>query len=79
MRKNTIRDLLLRLSTKGSKKANPTRRRVKYAPVAQRRLAQHSCIPDAHIAPMERDKVTVGITRAKRLGKALNTGYKVFL
>jgi hypothetical protein len=75
-----MRDLLLRVSTRKSKKVNSTRRRlVKYAPVAQRRLAQHSCIPDAHRASMKRDKVTFGITRAKRLGKALNTEYKVFL
>jgi hypothetical protein len=65
--------LLLRVSTKGSKKANPTERRVKYAPVAQRRLGQHSCILNVHIAPMERDKVTVGATRTKWLGKTLNS------
>jgi hypothetical protein len=67
--------LLLRVSTRKSKKVNPARRRVKYAPVAQRRLAERSSISHAHRAPMERDKVTVGVTRTKWLGKTLNTRY----
>jgi DNA-binding XRE family transcriptional regulator len=47
--------------------------------LTQKQLAERSGIPQAHISLMERGKATIGITRAKRLGKALNTGYKVFL
>jgi DNA-binding XRE family transcriptional regulator len=45
----------------------------------QKDLADRSGIPQAHISLMERGKATIGTTRAKRLGKALNVGYKVFL
>ncbi|HDR15673.1 MAG TPA: XRE family transcriptional regulator [Desulfobacteraceae bacterium] len=47
--------------------------------LTQKQLAERSGIPQAHISLMERGKATIGITRAKRLGKALNTRYKVFL
>ena len=47
--------------------------------LTQKELAERSGIPQAHISLMERGKATIGITRAKRLGKALNAGYKVFL
>lgn len=47
--------------------------------LTQKALAERSGIPQAHISLMERGKATIGITRAKRLGKALNTGYKMFL
>lgn len=45
----------------------------------QKELAARSGIPQAHISLMERGKMTIGVRRAKRLGDALNTGYKIFL
>ena len=47
--------------------------------LTQKQLAASSGIPQAHISLMERGKMPIGVTRAKRLGKALNAGYKVFL
>lgn len=47
--------------------------------LTQKELAGLSGIPQAHISMMERGKMPIGVTRAKRLAKALNTGYKVFL
>ncbi len=47
--------------------------------MTQKELAAVAEIPQAHISLMERGKMSIGVTRAKRLGKALNTGYKVFL
>jgi len=47
--------------------------------LTQKELSARSGIPQAHISLMERGKLTIGPTRAKRLGKALNAGYKVFL
>jgi len=47
--------------------------------LTQKELAARSGIPQAHISLMERGKATIGLTRAKRLAKALNVGYKVFL
>jgi ribosome-binding protein aMBF1 (putative translation factor) len=47
--------------------------------LTQKELAALAEIPQAHISLMERGKMSIGVTRAKRLGKALNTGYKVFL
>ena len=47
--------------------------------LTQKELADLSGIPQAHISQMERGKMAIGVTRAKRLAKALNTGYKVFL
>ena len=47
--------------------------------LTQKELADLSGIPQAHISLMERGKMPIGVTRAKRLGKALNTGYKMFL
>ena len=47
--------------------------------LTQRELAVLAEIPQAHISLMERGKMPIGVTRAKRLAKALNTGYKVFL
>lgn len=44
--------------------------------LTQKVLAAKAGIPQAHISLMERGKMTIGVTRAKRLGKALNTGYK---
>jgi len=47
--------------------------------LTQKELAARAGIPQAHISMMERGKMPIGVTRAKRLGKALNAGYKVFL
>lgn len=47
--------------------------------LTQRELAVLAEIPQAHISLMEHGKMPIGVTRAKRLAKALNTGYKVFL
>ena len=47
--------------------------------LTQKALAKRSGIPQAHISRMERGKATIGVTRAKRLGKALNVGHKVLL
>jgi transcriptional regulator with XRE-family HTH domain len=54
----------------------PARRR---EGLTQKAVADLSGIPQAHISLMERGKMAIGVTRAKRLAKALNTGYKVFL
>jgi transcriptional regulator with XRE-family HTH domain len=47
--------------------------------LTQKALAALAGIPQAHISLMERGKIAIGVTRAKRLAKVLNTGYKVFL
>jgi hypothetical protein len=47
--------------------------------LTQKEVAILSGIPQAHISLMEHGKMAIGVTRAKRLSKALNTGYKVFL
>ena len=47
--------------------------------LTQKALATLAEIPQAHISLMEHGKMAIGVTRAKRLAKALNTGYKVFL
>lgn len=47
--------------------------------LTQKELADLSGISQAHISLMERGKMSIGVTRAKRLGKALNAGYKIFL
>jgi len=47
--------------------------------LTQKEVATLADIPQAHISLMERGKMAIGVTRAKRLAKALNTGYKVFL
>jgi predicted transcriptional regulator len=47
--------------------------------LTQRELAAQSNIPQSHISMMERGKMPIGVQRAKRLGKALNAGYKIFL
>ncbi len=47
--------------------------------LTQKELADLAEIPQAHISLMERGKMAIGVTRAKRLGKALNTEYKMFL
>ena len=47
--------------------------------LTQKEVSELADIPQAHISLMERGKMAIGVTRAKRLAKALNTGYKVFL
>ncbi len=47
--------------------------------LTQKEVADLSDIPQAYISLMERGKMAIGVTRAKRLAKALNTGNKVFL
>ena len=47
--------------------------------LTQKELSQKADIPQGHISAMERGKMKIGTARAKKLGKALNTGYKVFL
>lgn len=47
--------------------------------LTQKDLALRADIPQGHISKMERGLMPIGVTRAKKLGKALNAGYKVFL
>ena len=47
--------------------------------LTQKQLADMTGIPQRHISEMENGKRTIGKEMAKRLGKALNIGYKVFL
>jgi len=46
--------------------------------LTQKEVAELSGISQAHISFMESGKMAIGVARAKRLAKALNTGYKVF-
>ena len=47
--------------------------------ITQQQLADMIGIPQRHISMMENGKRPIGKEMAKRLGKALNIGYKVFL
>jgi len=47
--------------------------------LTQKELALGSGIPQAHISQMERSRIAIGVTRAKKLAKVLNTNYKMFL
>lgn len=47
--------------------------------LTQRQLAELTGIPQRHISEMENGKRSIGKELAKRLGKALNAGYKMFL
>jgi ribosome-binding protein aMBF1 (putative translation factor) len=47
--------------------------------ITQKQLSERSGIPQRHISEMENGKRPIGKEMAKRLGKALNIGYKVFL
>jgi len=47
--------------------------------LTQTKLAELVGIPQRHISEMEHGKRPIGKEMAKRLGKALNIGYKVFL
>jgi hypothetical protein len=47
--------------------------------ITQKQLSNMTGIPQRHISEMENGKRSIGKEMAKRLGKALNIGYKVFL
>ena len=47
--------------------------------ITQKRLSELVGIPQRHISKMENGKRPIGKEMAKRLGKALNISYKVFL
>jgi len=47
--------------------------------LTQTQLAEKVGIPQRHISEMENGKRSIGKEMAKRLGKALNISYKVFL
>lgn len=47
--------------------------------LTQRQLSDLTGIPQRHISEMENGKRPIGKELAKRLGKVLNTDYKVFL
>jgi hypothetical protein len=47
--------------------------------VTQRELSKLTGIPQRHISEMENNKRPIGKEIAKKLGKALNISYKVFL
>ncbi len=47
--------------------------------MTQTQLAELTGIPQRHISEMENGKRPIGKEMAKRLGKALNIGYKTFL
>jgi len=47
--------------------------------LTQIKLSEMSGIPQRHISEMENGKRPIGKEMAKRLGKVLNIGYKVFL
>jgi DNA-binding XRE family transcriptional regulator len=47
--------------------------------LTQMKLAELTGIPQRHISEMENGKRPIGKEMAKRLGKSLNIGYKVFL
>ena len=47
--------------------------------LTQMQLSEITGIPQRHISEMENGKRPIGKEMAKRMGKALNIGYKVFL
>ena len=47
--------------------------------LTQKQLSELTGIPQRHISEMENGKRPIGKEMAKRLGKALNIGYRVFL
>ncbi len=47
--------------------------------ITQKQLADMTGVPQRHISMMENGKRPIGKEMAKRLGKALNISYKVFL
>jgi len=50
-----------------------------FAELTQAQLARRIGVKRHHISEMENNKRTIGKAMAKRLAKALNTDYKVFL
>jgi ribosome-binding protein aMBF1 (putative translation factor) len=47
--------------------------------ITQQELSRMTGIPQRHISEMENGKRPIGRETAKKLGKALNVGYRVFL
>ncbi len=47
--------------------------------LTQRQLSELADIPQGHLSEMENGKRPIGVIVAKKLGKALNISYKVFL
>jgi DNA-binding XRE family transcriptional regulator len=47
--------------------------------LTQKELAEKADIPQSHLSMMESGKMQIGVQRARKLGKALNAGYKLFL
>ena len=47
--------------------------------LTQKELAARADIPQSHVSMMERGKMQIGVQRARKLGRALNAGYKLFL
>ncbi|MBI5551394.1 MAG: helix-turn-helix transcriptional regulator [Desulfobacterales bacterium] len=47
--------------------------------LTQRQLSELANIPQGHLSEMENGKRPIGVIVAKKLGKALNISYKVFL
>jgi len=47
--------------------------------MTQAELSEKTGIPIRHISEMENGKRTIGKAMAKRLGEALNVGYRIFL
>jgi hypothetical protein len=47
--------------------------------LTQKELSEKTGIPQSHISEMENNKMSIGKERAKRLGKALQVSYRVFL
>lgn len=47
--------------------------------LTQKEVSERTGIPQSHISEMENGKRSIGKERAKRLGKALNISYRVFL
>ena len=47
--------------------------------LTQKQLSELASIPQGHLSEMENGKRPIGVTIAKKLGKALNISYKVFL
>ena len=45
----------------------------------QKELAARSGIPQSYISMKEQGKMQIGVQRARKLGEALNAGYKLFL
>ena len=47
--------------------------------LTQKELSERSGIPQSHISDMENGKRVIGKQRARRLAKALNVSYRIFL